>query len=121
MPVDEGFYTIREAAVELGLAESTLRRYISESVIRANKIGARLNVIPVAELERYRRERLGGQGWAKRRAPGYEPSPMARWAKDYRARKKAERIAGETVDEVRSSGTGRAQLISREKEMPDDS
>ncbi len=98
MPVERGFYTIQEAAGELGLAESTLRRYISDGVIRSDKIGARLNVIPVDELERYRHDRLGGRGWADRRAPGYQPSPMAQRARDYRARKKASGNGGGATD-----------------------
>lgn len=83
------FYTVREAAQALGLAESTIRRAISRGTLAAQKIGQRLNIIDPTEVERYRQERLGTQGWAWRRAPDYHPSPRAKWAKEYRARKKA--------------------------------
>jgi excisionase family DNA binding protein len=86
------FYTVKEAAQALGLAESTIRRAISRGVLPARKIGARLNIIEPADVERYRQERLGNQGWAWRRAPDYQPSRMALWARNYRARKKAARL-----------------------------
>ncbi len=87
------FYTVKDAAQALGLAESTIRRAISRGVLPAHKIGARLNVIEPADVERYRQERLGNQGWVWRRAPDYQPSRMALWARDYRARKKAADMA----------------------------
>lgn len=87
MPVAQGFYTIEEAAAALGIAASTVRRAIQNGAIRASKIGGRLNAIAPVEVERYRQERLGRQGWDKRRAPEYRPSRGAQWAKDYRARK----------------------------------
>ncbi|HEY4385938.1 MAG TPA: helix-turn-helix domain-containing protein [Ktedonobacteraceae bacterium] len=83
------FYTVREAAQTLGLAESTVRRAISQGTLAAQKIGQRLHIIDPADVERYRQERLGTQGWAWRRAPDYRPGPGAKWAKEYRARKKA--------------------------------
>ncbi len=88
MPVEQGFYTVKEAAAVLGITESTIRRAIQNGAIRADKFGARLNTTTPAEVERYRQERLGRQGWDKRRAPEYRPSRGARWAKEYRARKK---------------------------------
>ena len=75
------------------MTESTIRRAISRGVLPARKIGARLNVIEPADVERYRQEHLGNQGWVWRRAPDYQPSRMALWARNYRARKKAADIS----------------------------
>ncbi len=83
------FYTVKEAAAKLGLAESTIRCAICSGVLRAQKIGLRLNVITVGEVERYRQERWGTRGWDKRKARDYQPSRGAQWAKDYRHRKKS--------------------------------
>ncbi|HZR40044.1 MAG TPA: helix-turn-helix domain-containing protein [Ktedonobacteraceae bacterium] len=94
MPRKRRFYTVKEAAVELGLTESTIRSAIHNGKIEAHKIGARLNIIDHIEVERYRQERLGTQGWDKRRAPEYRPSRMAQWAKNYRARKKEKLLPG---------------------------
>ncbi|HZU01674.1 MAG TPA: helix-turn-helix domain-containing protein [Ktedonobacteraceae bacterium] len=84
------FYTVKEAAQALGLAESTIRRAIARGVLPARKIGARLNIIAPDDVERYRQERLGNQGWVWRRAPDYQPSRMAVWARNYRTRRKKE-------------------------------
>ena len=54
--------TIDEAAKELGVQPSTIRMAIKRKTINAIKIGKRLNAIPLAEVERYRRERLGKHG-----------------------------------------------------------
>jgi len=86
---EKPFYTVKEAAESLGLAEATIRRAISRGVLPSQKRGARLNLIAPDDVERYRHERLGNQGWAKRRAPGYTPSEMALRVRDYRARKRA--------------------------------
>jgi excisionase family DNA binding protein len=82
------FYTVKEASKLLGLSESTIRSAIFRGSLTAYKIGARLNVIDKAEVERYRQERLGTRGWAWRRGSEYQPSKKAFWARNYRLRKK---------------------------------
>lgn len=84
----ETFYTVKEAAQTLGLAEATIRRAISRGVLPAKKKGVSRNLIDVDDIERYRQERLGTQGWDKRRDPNYEPSETALRVRNYRARKK---------------------------------
>jgi len=84
----KSIYTVKEAAAALGLSEATIRSAIYRGSITANKMGARLNVIEREEVERYRQERLGTRGWEWRRGPEYRPSRRARWAREYRARKK---------------------------------
>lgn len=83
------FMTVQEAATALGLTASTVRGAIHRGTLKAQKLGLRLNVIHATEVERYRQEHLGTQGWPWRRGPEYQPSRGAIWAKNYRARKKA--------------------------------
>ena len=85
MSSERTWLTTAEAARELGLAHSTIRQAIMRGRLQAEKVGPRLNVVMREELERYRREHLGKQGWDKRHAPEFEPSPMAAWARKYRA------------------------------------
>jgi excisionase family DNA binding protein len=92
-------YTVDEAAALLGLAPSSVRNAITVGRLKARKIGKRLHVIDAAEIERYRQEHLGKQGWETRHAPGYTPSPMAAWAKAYRARRKTHGTRPETPAE----------------------
>jgi excisionase family DNA binding protein len=53
--------TLAEAAGELGLDPSTLRRQIARGKLRARKVGPVWTVSPAA-LELYRREHLGRRG-----------------------------------------------------------
>jgi hypothetical protein len=76
-----------------------VRNAITVGRLKARKIGKRLHVVSAAEIERYRQEHLGKQGWEKRHTPGYTPSPMAAWAKDYRARRKTQGTQPETPAE----------------------
>jgi hypothetical protein len=86
-------YIVEEAATLLSLAPSSVRNAITVGRLKARKIGKRLHVVSAAELERYRQEHLGKQGWEKRKTPDYTPSPMAAWARDYRTRKKAQQMS----------------------------
>src|SRR5947209_250827 len=99
LPTDGEWYTVGQAARELGLTPSTMRTLIAQGRIAARLVTPRLNVISAQEVERYRREHLGRQGWDKRRAPGYRPSKMAAWARQYRVRRKAWRLADEAPAE----------------------
>ena len=86
---DGEWYTLSQAAWELGLAPGTVRYLIAHGHIKARQITPRLNVVSAEGIARYRRERLGRQGWDKCRAPEYRPSRMAAWVKNDRARGKA--------------------------------
>ncbi len=86
-----GWYTVQEAAVELGVTDSYVRRLIRHDEIAAEPIGARGYQIMPQAVEDYQRTGSGGQGWDKRKAEDYTPSRAARWARDYRVRKKRER------------------------------
>lgn len=61
------WYTTAEAAHALGLAPSTIRGAARRGVLRVHVVAPRVRAITGDELERYRRERLGGCGWAGRR------------------------------------------------------
>jgi excisionase family DNA binding protein len=89
LPTDGEWYTVSQAARELGLTPGTVRYLIAHGRIKARQITPRLNAVSAEEIARYRREHLGRQGWDKRRAPEYRPSKMAAWVKNYRARRKA--------------------------------
>jgi len=62
--------SLRDAATALGLRPATVKQYIQKGQLAAVRVpcghATRLFVAP-AELERYRRASLGGQGWDKRR------------------------------------------------------
>lgn len=68
------WYTTAEAAVELGLTPTSVRKAIACGRLTPTRIHARLNVITHAELERYRRETLGRRG-PKPRSPHGTPPP----------------------------------------------
>ncbi len=85
-----GWYTVQEAAEELGITDSYVRRLIRAGELAAAPIGARGYQIMPGTVEEYERTRSGGQGWDKRKAADYTPSKAARWAREYRARKKGE-------------------------------
>ncbi len=89
MPIGE-YYTVNEAAEVLGVQRTSIHSAIKRGVLVGEKKGPRLMVISRDEVERYRREHQGGQGWDKRKAPDYTPSKMAQWAKSYRQRRAAE-------------------------------
>jgi excisionase family DNA binding protein len=61
--------TLTEAAVELGLAASTLRHQVQAGRLRARLVGKTYVVTP-REVERYRREHLGRIG-----RPSHRPAP----------------------------------------------
>ena len=97
---DDREYTADEAAALLGLTPEGVRSAIKEGRLQTRKIGARLHVITAAELERYKAEHLGKQGWDKRRDPRHTPTRGAEYARAYRARKKARQSEENVVPET---------------------
>lgn len=66
--ITKDWYTTEEAARELGLAPSTLRGAAKRGVLRVHVVAPRVRAITREELDRYRREHLGKNGWSARRA-----------------------------------------------------
>src|SRR5690242_20615569 len=95
MPVEEGFYTIAEAAAALGISSNAIRTAIARGRLTTmSKVGKRLNRIAPEEVERYRRENLGQHGWVKRKKPGYVPDRVrAEYQRAYRERQRTPKYA----------------------------
>ena len=90
MPLD-GYYTTKEAAEILGLTHAAVKHAVWRGAIQAEQI-ARRHLIPLAEVERYRKEVQGRQGWEKRKQPDYQPNQKQRqYQRAYYQRKKAAR------------------------------
>jgi hypothetical protein len=92
--------TLAQAADELDVDPATLRLAIRNGKLEAEKLGPRVTMVTHEEVERYRRENHGKQGWAKRKDPDYTPSPMAIWARNYRARKRSTETGNARGDSV---------------------
>jgi len=91
----EGYYTTTEAAGLLGLRAPTVRDAVRRGRLAVERVGGR-NLVPTAEIERYRAEVLGTRGWEERKAGtvaaprGRPPGAGARVRqRAYRARKRA--------------------------------
>src|SRR5947209_7386398 len=90
MPID-GYYSTKEAAEILGLSHAAVKHAVWRGAIQAEQL-ARRHLIPEAEIERYRREVQGTQGWDKRKQPDYQPNEKQRqYQQAYYQRKKAAR------------------------------
>ena len=90
MPVN-GYYSTKEAAEILGLSHAAVKHAVWRGAIQAEQI-ARRHLIPLAEIERYRREVQGTQGWEKRKQPDYQPNQRQRkYQQAYYQRMKAAR------------------------------
>jgi excisionase family DNA binding protein len=91
MPIN-GYYTTKEAAEILGLTHAAVKHAVWRGAIQAEQI-ARRHLIPAAEIERYRREVQGTQGWEKRKLPDYQPNARQRQYQQayYQRRKAAQR------------------------------
>ncbi len=72
-----GWFTLAEAAAQLGITSAALRGAAARKRIHVQQINPRLNIITVAEVERYRREYLGHKGWDKRRGRSPDIGPEA--------------------------------------------
>jgi hypothetical protein len=96
MPVKEGWLTTAETAEALGLSQGTVKLAITRGTLKARKV-SRINMIAPEDLEEYRREHLGKQGWDKRREVGYEPDPK-RKARRERMKARQQQPATEPVE-----------------------
>ena len=96
MPVKEGWLTTAEAAEALGLSQATVKLAITRGTLKARKV-SRINMITPEDLEEYRREHLGKQGWDKRREAGYQPDPK-RKARRERAKARQQQPATEPAE-----------------------
>ncbi len=73
--ITKDWYTTEEAARALGLAPSTLRGAAMRGKLTVHVVAPRVRAITPEELERYRRDHLGKNGWSQRRAK-QTPSPV---------------------------------------------
>jgi excisionase family DNA binding protein len=90
MPI-AGYYTTAEAAKELGLSQAAVQNAVRRGVLEVERL-ARRTLIPAAEIERYRKEVQGTQGWEKRKQPDYTPNEKQRkYQQAYYQRRKAAR------------------------------
>jgi excisionase family DNA binding protein len=62
MPVLESYLTVTEAAEELGLTAPAIRRAIMRGLIEPVRLGRRTNLIPRAQVDKYRAEHRGRVG-----------------------------------------------------------
>ncbi len=103
------YFSTHEAAQSLGLTHPGLRNAITRkkiAVLRREDI--RRNFIAEEEVERYRREQHGQQGWEARREPNYVPDQLGRadYMREYRARKKRARAAATQTPDDGEQGNG---------------
>jgi excisionase family DNA binding protein len=85
----EGYYTTTEAA---GLQAPTVRDAVRRGRLAVERVGGR-NLVPTAEIERYRAEVLGTRGWEERKADTTSPATgegVRARQRAYRARKRAQ-------------------------------
>ena len=70
MPALENYLKVTEAAKELGLTPWGVRTAIQEGRITPVRLDktSRTNLIPLEEVERYRREHLGQRGKRKKKS-----------------------------------------------------
>src|SRR5437763_14213139 len=88
MPIGE-YYTTKEAADLLGLSQSAMQNAVRRGVLKVERLPRR-TLIHAAEIERYREEVQGTQGWEKRKQPDYTPNTKQRtYQQAYYQRKKA--------------------------------
>src|SRR5262249_55965939 len=82
------YYSPKEAAAELGIAWASARDAIRRGTLGYEQFGARLNMVPEAALEAYRRDHLGQGSQGRRIDPTRPVSKGALYARAYRARKR---------------------------------
>jgi excisionase family DNA binding protein len=66
MPVPADMLTVAEAAAELGVSPTTIRRAVGNDRISPHTLNGRTYLIPRSEVERYRRDSLGNRGGRRR-------------------------------------------------------
>jgi len=105
------YYTTTEAAHELGVQPTSLRKVVANGTIAVRyveELGR--NLIAADELERYRAERAGQKGWTTRKDPGYQPTnSRAAYFRAYRQRKRQE--TAEQAQTTTDTETGAAPMI----------
>ena len=67
MSTTQDLITVAAAAKELGLTPSGIRNAIMYGTLTPVRVDGRTNMIPRAEVERYRAEHLGRRGRRKQR------------------------------------------------------
>jgi len=105
------YYTTTEAAHELGVQPTSLRKVVANGTIAVRyveELGR--NLIAADELERYRGEHAGQQGWTTRKDPSYQPTnSRAAYFRAYRQRKRQE--TAEQAHTTTDTETGVAPMI----------
>lgn len=56
---DRNWLTVNEAAETLGLTPSGIRHAIKRGSLKVERVGGKMNIVPLVEIERYRTEHLG--------------------------------------------------------------
>ncbi len=96
------YYTTTEAARELGVQPGAVRDAVARGAITVRHVEEiDRNLIALQELERYRSEHAGQQGWTTRKDPSYQPTnSRAAYFRAYRQRKRQE-----TAEQAHTTGT----------------
>lgn len=105
-PRPPGALTTCEAAAALGLTSHGVRAAIRRGALEATLLSRRRAVVTLEAVEQYRREHLDGQGWDKRKQPGYTPDrERARRARNMRAYRRRRRIATCSLEQQDAPGS----------------
>jgi hypothetical protein len=67
MPIDD-LVTVRDAAAELGVTPDALRNAVARGLLEPVRVGARFNLLPRDQIERYRQHHLRRRGPGARRS-----------------------------------------------------
>jgi excisionase family DNA binding protein len=76
MPILDDYVTVAEAAEELGLTDSAIRHAIRRGLFQPVRLGKRANLIPRAQVDKYRAEHQGrfGRPPKTKKKPATEPA-----------------------------------------------
>lgn len=107
MPL-QGLYTVSEAATILSLTPGAIRNAIKRGALRVDAQVPGRNFISESEVERYRTEVQGKQGWAARKALDYRPNQQHIEAqRRWRRRKQAAKSLNEGTPRAINSDLNR--------------